>query len=539
MSRSQVIGNGLEIPGFDEIYRIFVGHGWQGGSSQLVISLLHRFCSQTDFCLCQASWSAQVVASREAIMRNAQSAYRKILGQVTSSELGRSSLVAMSTRSHLTAILKHLIPPSALVMTAHDTNKRPRKSSADFHMGQCCIELVREGDLVILYFSRENLQYVKIAAGTELQARFGAFRHSDMIGQPYGTKLSSVRNNGFVYLLRPTPELWTQCLKHRTQILYMPDMAFVTSLLNVKPGDSMIEAGTGSGSFTHTAARILGESGALHSFEFHAERYATARAEFAENNLDCVRLRHRDVCKDGFGLNDAVDSIFLDLPAPWEALASAKVAMKHDRIGRICCYSPCMEQVTKTVNALNAHGFSDVMMYETLLQMMEASPAAAPSIDDTITRIKAIEERRSVKREHQIAAAKRKREDRQQSETGHAEDGSPSSKRAKDGHTDSPALSDVESALCTTTASTSLPPAPNVGTANAVLKAMPQLPPKAFTVARAGSRQKVAQVDLKPAPLLRGHTSYLTFATLLPASAEPQDEYVTVKEEPAKQAISA
>ncbi|GAA94293.1 uncharacterized protein L969DRAFT_97384 [Mixia osmundae IAM 14324] len=59
------LGNGLEIPGFDDIYQIFVGHGWQGGSSQL------------------ASWSAQVVASREAIMRNAQSAYKKILSQVT------------------------------------------------------------------------------------------------------------------------------------------------------------------------------------------------------------------------------------------------------------------------------------------------------------------------------------------------------------------------------------------------------------------------------------------------------------------------
>jgi tRNA (adenine57-N1/adenine58-N1)-methyltransferase len=108
-----------------------------------------------------------------------------------------------------------------------------------------------------------------------------------------------------------------------------------------------------------------------------------------------ITLTHRNVCRDGFTINDTADAgthvsassefqriahlvrqVFLDLPAPWEAVEHAKKALKvrcllklvaafrvltgsqKDRVSRICCFSPCMEQVLRTVNALNAAGFS-------------------------------------------------------------------------------------------------------------------------------------------------------------------------------------
>ena len=56
------------------------------------------------------------------------------------------------------------------------------------------------------------------------------------IGRPYGSKVEATDGRGFVYLLSPTPELWTQVLKHRTQILYTADISLITSLLELKPG---------------------------------------------------------------------------------------------------------------------------------------------------------------------------------------------------------------------------------------------------------------------------------------------------------------
>lgn len=35
----------------------------------------------------------------------------------------------------------------------------------------------------------------------------------------------------------------TQALPHRTQILYLPDIAFITNYLDVKAGSRVIEAG--------------------------------------------------------------------------------------------------------------------------------------------------------------------------------------------------------------------------------------------------------------------------------------------------------
>ena len=56
------------------------------------------------------------------------------------------------------------------------------------------------------------------------------------IGRSYGSKVDATDGKGFIYVLSPTPELWTQVLKHRTQILYIADISLITSLLELKPG---------------------------------------------------------------------------------------------------------------------------------------------------------------------------------------------------------------------------------------------------------------------------------------------------------------
>lgn len=71
--------------------------------------------------------------------------------------------------------------------------------------------------------------------------------------------------------------------------------------------------------------RTIAPSGHLYTFDFHALRVETATDEFRRHGLaDLVTVMHRDVCKDGFGLNTIADAVFLDLPSPWEALPFAK-----------------------------------------------------------------------------------------------------------------------------------------------------------------------------------------------------------------------
>jgi tRNA (adenine57-N1/adenine58-N1)-methyltransferase len=84
-------------------------------------------------------------------------------------------------------------------------------------------------------------------------------------------------NPGYVHLLRPTPELWTLSLPHRTQILYTTDISYITMKLGIRVGGTVIEAGTGSGSMTHALSRTVGPSGKVYSFEYHAPRYEKAK----------------------------------------------------------------------------------------------------------------------------------------------------------------------------------------------------------------------------------------------------------------------
>jgi tRNA (adenine57-N1/adenine58-N1)-methyltransferase len=311
--------------------------------------------------------------------------------------------------------------------------------------------------------------------------RFGSFPHSTLVGQPWGTQIlasvvdtgsrgkskkrkrdtkdeggetpvaegevvkrdlvkAATASSGFAHLIPPTPEMWTLSLPHRTQVVYTPDYSYILQRLRARPGDHIIEAGAGSGSFTHAAIRAVydgypgtqdattetngdGENavgmskkrrrktrtGGVYSYEYHEPRAKQLQFEIKEHGLDpLVTVTHRDVYNDGFCLDDSTvpdaDCIFLDLPAPWQALkhltrsqpssavlksvasdpstptptddptsatSAASEPQKPFRTPlnprnavRICTFSPCIEQVTKTVSALRSLGWLEIDMVE-------------------------------------------------------------------------------------------------------------------------------------------------------------------------------
>ena len=174
---------------------------------------------------------------------------------------------------------------------------------------------------------------------------------------------------GYVYVLHPTPELWTKTLPHRTQILYATDISLILMQLELKPGSVVIESGTGSGSLSHSILRTIAPKGHLHTFDFHEQRVELAREEFHYHKLgDLVTVKQRDVCTEGFDLENVADAVFLDLPRPWDAVPHAKKSLKKGSGGRLCSFSPCLEQVQKTIAKMNEEGFVEVSTVECLLR---------------------------------------------------------------------------------------------------------------------------------------------------------------------------
>jgi tRNA (adenine57-N1/adenine58-N1)-methyltransferase len=119
----------------------------------------------------------------------------------------------------------------------------------------------------------------------------------------------------------------------------------ILTQLELHPGSVVIESGTGSGSLSHSFARTIASNGHLYTFDFHEKRVETAREEFRSHQIDSVvTAQHKDVCAEGFDLENVADAVFLDLPHPWDAIPHAKKALKTTG-GRICSFSPCIEQV--------------------------------------------------------------------------------------------------------------------------------------------------------------------------------------------------
>ncbi|XP_070777096.1 tRNA (adenine(58)-N(1))-methyltransferase catalytic subunit TRMT61A [Enoplosus armatus] len=242
-------------------------------------------------------------------------------------------------------------------------------------------DFIQDGDVAIIYLGHESMMPVKVQQGVQTQTRYGVIRHStDLIGQRYGSKVTCSKG-GWVHVLHPTPELWTVTLPHRTQILYTTDIATITMMLELKPGSIVCESGTGSGSLSHAILRTIAPTGHLHTVEFHQQRAEKAAEEFQEHRVGhLVTVRNQDVCKDGFGVTGVADAVFLDIPSPWEAVGHVKAAMKKQG-GRVSSFSPCIEQVQRTCEALKDQGFEEISTVEVLLRVHDVRTVSLPLPD--------------------------------------------------------------------------------------------------------------------------------------------------------------
>ncbi|KAJ1927134.1 tRNA (adenine-N(1)-)-methyltransferase catalytic subunit trm61 [Tieghemiomyces parasiticus] len=365
-------------------------------------------------------------------------------------------------------------------------------------------DVIEEGDLVITYLSQDLMSSIVIDATKTCNNKYGSFSHKDMIGKKYGSKVIS-KNGKFMHLLFPTPELWTLVLPHRTQILYQPDISFISSYLDLTPGKKMIESGTGSGSFSHSIARSLAPNGHLYSFEYHENRFKQASAEFKSHGIDhLVTVQHRDVCANGFGLNDEVNAVFLDLPSPWEAVGSAKAAFKQNIVGKLCSFSPCIEQVQRTCLALSEHGFTDIIMFEVLVRNHNLRSEPLPTIQTAIQRhanqIAAKDEHEAKKQELRKLQQQQQQQQQPELEPSQSRSGSPPSKRVRttapesdDRKTDASAGDDSQASQL------------------AAAAAEADLSLRKLTVEELNFRHVTRTPET-----CRGHTSYLTFATFVP-----------------------
>jgi len=228
-------------------------------------------------------------------------------------------------------------------------------------------ELIAEGQDVFLYLDRRRTYLVRVEAGKSFHTHKGYIRLGDLIGKEYGTRINSSMGIEFV-ALRPNLRDQIFKVKRKTQISYPKDIALIIMFSGIGPGSRVVEAGTGTGALTSALAHYIRPIGRVYTYEVRQEF-----REMAIKNLDragvseFVEFKTKDVT-EGIDENE-VDAVILDLATPWLVVPHAYSALKGS--GVLVSFSPTIDQIVKTTEALAQNNFVDVETLETLMRFMQ------------------------------------------------------------------------------------------------------------------------------------------------------------------------
>ena len=231
--------------------------------------------------------------------------------------------------------------------------------------------IAQDGDLAQLVGLRHKHFILTLQAGAKFETHRGILMHDDLIGKPWGSQVFSHIEAPF-FLLQPSLADLINELPRTTQILYPKDIGFILVTMGVGPGQTVMEAGTGSGSMTTALAYAVGPQGRVLSYEVKPDVQNLARKNLTRFGLDSrVSFKLRDI-QEGFDETD-VDAFFLDVPNPYDYLAQVRAALKPG--GYMCCLIPTFNQVERTLHAMRRNKFAFVEVCELLLRYYKAEPA--------------------------------------------------------------------------------------------------------------------------------------------------------------------
>jgi tRNA (adenine57-N1/adenine58-N1)-methyltransferase len=229
--------------------------------------------------------------------------------------------------------------------------------------------VLQAGERALLIDARNRRYLITLGSGRQFHSHLGSVAHDDLIGAPEG---SSVSTSGGSKLLvfRPTLADFTLKMKRGAQVVYPKDIALILVYADIFPGATILEAGTGSGSLTLALTRAVGDSGRVISYEVREDHHARGAENIAAwyeglgGKPENLELRVGDIFE---GVPErGIDRMVLDLPEPWRAVGAATRSLAPG--GILCCYLPTVPQVSQTVEAMRAGGFTLISTFEGLVR---------------------------------------------------------------------------------------------------------------------------------------------------------------------------
>jgi len=222
--------------------------------------------------------------------------------------------------------------------------------------------LIREGDLVLIWFDEKVSYLVKMVKETRLGIHCGKpIELEELIGREFGEKL--VCQHAVAYLLKPTTEDLMMKASRQSGIIYPKDAGKIMIRAGIHSGTKVLEVGTGSGSLTTALAHFVKPEGKVVTYDKREDLPKNAIKNVKRSGLEAlVEFKQREAMTP---FDEAYfDVAILDIPNPWDEVEYVKEVLKGG--GRLVSLNPTYNQIEKMAETLRSHGFVMIESLELL-----------------------------------------------------------------------------------------------------------------------------------------------------------------------------
>ena len=223
--------------------------------------------------------------------------------------------------------------------------------------------MIQDKDLALTVDVKGKARLITIQAGKKFETHHGLIFYDAMIGRPWGSIIYSSMGHPYLVVQPGTADL-IRHIKRSSQVIFPKDSAYILMRLNVKPGARVLESGCGSGGLTLALAQSVMPSGMVYSQEIREDFIALTHRNMQKVGLaDYVTFIQAD-STEGFKVDEKVDAVFLDMPAPQTCIPQARAVLKDG--GFFGSLVPTTNQVQEILRVLDKTDFGLIEVEEVI-----------------------------------------------------------------------------------------------------------------------------------------------------------------------------